>query len=371
MLSDRMTYRALAGTELKVSAIGMGALGFQRVRLDHDEIRAVVERALDRGVNLLDTAYAYGRGYQEEAIGPVVERRRDECVILTRSHLREPEEFKESVEGSFSRLRTDHIDIFQLHDVSTEEDYEKLLANGVCEMLAEKVEEGSIGYAGVSTHGPLDLVERLITSGRFRVLTVAYNVANRKRQQGDGEDMRNTPELVFPLCHREDVGVTIMKPFGGGVLVQKAPDGTKLSPVDCLRYVLANPYVAAAAPGVENIQQLEEVLPAGEPGREMTPAQKEELEQQALQWGMYFCRKCGYCLPCTEGIEIPQVMAALETYQLATTEEQKNKALESYRQIEPKASECSECEKCQERCPYDLPIMERMKEAADIFERQR
>jgi len=119
MICENMQYRRLCGTEMDVSVVSLGSIGFMRGNCAPDEIAAIANRALDLGVNLIDTAYAYQRGEIEEALGLVVEKRRDECFILTRSHMREPDQFRETMEGSFRRLRTDYIDIFQLHDVST------------------------------------------------------------------------------------------------------------------------------------------------------------------------------------------------------------------------------------------------------------
>ena len=368
MISEDMQYRRLAGTDMDVSVVSLGSIGFMRGNCAPDEIAAIANRALDLGVNFIDTAYAYQRGEVEKALGPVVQKRRDECFLLTRSHVREPDEFKETMEGSFERLRTDYIDVFQLHDVSSEELYQKLMENGIYDMMREKVEAGSIGYAGISTHGDADLMREMVTSGRFSVITVAYNLTGTKRQQADGEFLGETESEILPLAHRKGVGVTVMKPFGGGALLQEAPDGTRLSAVDCLLYILSNPYVTTVSSGVDNMAQLEEDIRAGMPGMALTEQQRADLEQKGRHWGTYFCRQCGYCLPCTEEIEIPGVMKALETCRAAGSEEAARSAREAYQKMDAKASDCVECGDCEERCPYELPIMDRMKEAADIFE---
>ena len=369
MISENMQYRRLPGTEMDVSVVSIGSLGFSRAGVDADGIAAIVNRALDLGVNFIDTAYAYGEGDIEKAIGPVLEKRRDECFVLTRSHEREPDEFKRTMAGCFDRLRTDYIEIFEPHDVSSFEDYEKLTRNGVFDMVAEKVAEGKIGYAAISTHGPLDLVKEIVTSGRFSVITVAYNLTGRKRSLDDGEFMGDTADVILPLAHQHGVGVTVMKPFGGGRLLREAPDGTRLSPVKCLLYILANPYVATASPGVESLAQLEEDVGAGRPGMALSDEEKAELEELGRQWGMYFCRQCGYCLPCSEDIDIPKVMDLLESRRAAQDDPEKISSIRnSYRELQVNASDCVECGDCEERCPYDLPIIERMKESVELME---
>jgi predicted aldo/keto reductase-like oxidoreductase len=364
-----MRYAKLKGTDLEVSVVSLGSIGFMRGKLEAEGIQAIANRALDLGVNFIDTAYAYARGVVESALGPVVEKRRDEMIILTRSHMREPDEFKETMEGSFERLRTDYIDIFQLHDVTRAELYEQLMQTGIYAMLAEKVKEGRIGYASISTHGTVDLMREIVTCGKFSVITVAYNLTGSKRSQGDGEFINDTADVILPLAWEKNVGVTIMKPFGGGAVLEEAPDGTRLSPVKCLLYVLANPYVATVSPGVDSMEQLEEDLQAGQPGMGLSDEEKKELEEQGARWGQFFCRQCGYCLPCSEEIDIPKVMKALQDVRAASETPNRAKSLkEKHQGLLAKAADCAECGDCEERCPYDLPIVERMKEAADLLE---
>lgn len=369
MASETMEYRRLAGTDMNLSVISLGSLGFCRADRSAEEIRRITERALDEGVNFIDTAYAYESGRIEKALGPIMESRRHEVHVLTRSHMREPEEFKESLEGSFERLRTDYIDIFQLHDVSSRELYEQLLENGVYDILMEKVDRGRIGHAGISTHGSGDLMEEMVTSGRFSVVTVAYNLTGTKRQRGDDEFVDETARRVLPLAREENVGITVMKPFGGGTLCREAPDGTRLSAVDCLLYVKANPLVTTISPGVNSMEQLEEDLSAGRTDKRLTDEQIEELEQQAQKWGRYFCRQCGYCMPCAVEIDIPAVMDALETYEADPDDGQTvESARESYAELNIPPSECIECGECEEKCPYSLPIIDRMQKAARVLE---
>lgn len=367
MKSSTMEYRHLPGADIEVSAVSMGTLGFPRGKCSSDEIAALTHRALDLGVNFIDTAHAYGRGDIEAALGPVLETRRDDVAILTRGHLREPDEFREAFEGSFERLRTDFIEVFELHDVTNAETYEKVMTNGIYDMVREKVEQGKIGCVGISSHGPRELLETMITSGRFKVITVAYNLTGTKRSHGDGELLSNTGECIMPLAREHGIGITVMKPFGGGAILQKAPDGTRLTPGECLRYVLANPLVSTVSPGVNDMAQLEEAVAAGQPGPQLTDGQKAALEEKGRKWGQFFCRRCGYCLPCEKEIQIPSAMQLYEEVRAAGADAARA-MLPRYEKFGVKPSECVECGVCEERCPYDLPISERMRELAAVFE---
>jgi len=359
MKSSMMEYRHLPGADIEVSAVSIGTLGFPRGKCSPEQIAAITNRALDLGVSFIDTAHAYGRGDIEAALGPVVEKRRDEVAVLTRGHLREAEEFREAFEGSFERLRTDFIDVFQLHDVTNAETYEKVMTNGIYDMVREKVEQGKIGCVGISSHGPRELLEDMIASGKFSVITVAYNLTGTKRSHGDGEQVTNTAECIMPLAREHGVGVTVMKPFGGGAILQEAPDGTRLTPGECLRYVLSNPLVSTVSPGVNDMAQLEEAVAAWQPGTCLSEQEKTALEEKGREWGQFFCRRCGYCLPCEKEIQIPNAMCLFEEVR-AAGEGSANRMMPRYEKLGVKPSECIECGVCEERCPYDLPISERM-----------
>ena len=368
MKSERMQYRLMRGAGIEVSAVSLGTLGYLRGNMSAAAFGRLVGHALDGGVNLIDTAYAYADGDVEKAIGPVLEKRRDEVHVLTRSHFRTADEFKKTFEGSFERLRTDYIDIFEFHDVGSREDYEKIFSNGLYDMAREAEEKGRVGCVGISTHAKRELMETICASDKFRVITLGYNLTGTKRTHHDGEDAGDTAGVIMPLAGEHGMGITVMKPFAGGTLLQPAPDGTRLTVAECLRYILANPLVGSVSPGVDSIEQLDEALEAGRPGRALTKRQLKQLEKKGSRWGLHFCRRCGYCLPCKEKIEIPAVMKLLEYHRGAADEERKKQVAKQYEGLKVKASACVECRKCEEKCPYKLPVSERMKEAAEAFE---
>lgn len=138
-----MEYRLLGNTDLRVSVIGIGSLGFSRARATPEEIERIVNRALDLGINIIDTAYAYGEGEAEKAIGRVTKYRRKECIILTRSHLRSPKEFAQTINKSLQNLNTEAIDIYQMHDVTRPGEFETLMSNGVFNELKKAQKSGA------------------------------------------------------------------------------------------------------------------------------------------------------------------------------------------------------------------------------------
>jgi len=368
-----MEFRKLGSTGLKVSVVGLGTLGFARVGLFNKgeegvkEISYIVNRALDLGINFVDTAFAYGNGVAETGVGAVVKARRKDCIVLSRSHVwqtsEKPEDTASSIDNSLKRLNMEAIDVFEVHDVTKPESYKMVRGKGIYDVVKKAKKDGKLRFIGFSTHGSAEMMKEMINSGDVDVLTVAYNLTGHRRMLADGDDIRKTEEEILPLCKEKGIGITIMKPFGGGVMTQPAPDGTKLTPLKLLKFVVQNPYVNSVTPGVNYTYQIEELVKAGDPAYRLSDKEISELRETALKWGKDFCRQCGYCLPCENNIKIPEMMNILRYAQNKDPRVQKH-VREHYAKMEVKADACTECKKCEERCPYGLPISAKMKELA-------
>ena len=359
-----METRRLGRTELEVTLLGVGTLGFPRVQTHGKEIVAILKRALDEGINIIDTALVYAAGEMEKCVGEAIQGRRSECVVLSRSVCREPEKMSDDVETSLGNLKTDYVDIYQLHDVTRPGDVAK--AEDLLAALDKARDQGKVRFIGISTHGATDDVRAMIASGAVDVLTIAYNVTQHKRSLGDGEDLSRTPSDVLPFAKEHDVGVTIMKPLGGGRLTQAGPSGEPpLDPVKAIRYVMQNPFVGAVTPGVGTMEELLEDLKAADPANALSLDEMHAIEERGRKWGVDFCRQCGYCLPCTNDLPIPGLMAMAQQLRSGGTVEKIRDALVKL-DLSPEG--CTQCGECEKRCPYGLPIQERLKELFDATE---
>jgi len=370
-----MEYRILGKTGLRVSVIGVGGLGFTRANLctpdrkGLPEIEKIINMALDLGVNIFDTAYAYGGGIPEEGLGLVMKKRRKDAIILSRTHVYQrsdnPADTVLSLETSLKRLQTDVVDIYQLHDISSLESFEKVVNLGIYDALKRAKKEGKIRFIGFSTHGGYEVAKKMIETEDVDVLTVSYNILHRKRSAGDKENLKEIAEKLFPFAKEFNIGMTVMKPLGGSALTCQDADGKSLSAVKMIRYVVQNPYIHSVTPGIDSIAQLEEDVNAGDPSFALTAQDIKEFEDEAKKWGTEFCRQCGYCRPCPQDINIPSVLKNLMEWRRT----KKESVIASYGKLEVKASACVECKVCEERCPYHLPISGMMSEAADLFEK--
>ena len=370
-----MEYRILGKTGLKVSVVGVGGLGFTRANLctpdrkGLPEIESIINRALDLGVNVFDTAYVYGGGIPEEGLGLVMKTRRKEAVILSRTHVYQqsdnPVDTTLSLETSLKRLKTDVVDIYQLHDVSSLESFEKVTRLGIYDALKTAKKQGKVRFIGFSTHGGFEVAKKMIETGDVDVLTVSYNILHRKRSAGDRENLRETGEKLFPFAKKFNIGITVMKPLGGSSLICQDAEGKSLSAVKLIRYIVQNPYIHTVTPGIDNMSQLEEDVKAGDQSFALTTQDIKEIEDEANKWGKEFCRQCGYCKPCTQDINIPAVLKNLMEWRRTKHE----KVRESYNNLKVKASACTACKVCEERCPYHLPISDMMAEASSELEK--
>ncbi len=324
--------KILGSTGLKVRTIGFGGIPIQRV--SEEETIEIVRRCYELGMNFFDTARAYT--VSEERVGKALEDVREEVVIATKSGRRTAEGIEEELAISLKNLRTDYIDIYQLHNLSTRDQWDQIRASGgALEAVTKAKEEGKIHHISVTSHDPVLALE-LVESGLFETLMIPYNYLTPK-----------PAEELFPLCKKHNMGIINMKPFGGGVFSNANT---------ALKYVFNNPDVDVVIPGVMSIAEVEENWSIYEGDITLTSEELELIERDKVELGVQFCRACGYCQPCPQEIPITYLMRAEKQFLRRMgwrpgTAEQMTKAVE-------KGETCIKCRLCESRCPYELPISE-------------
>jgi len=317
-----------------------------------------LNRALDLGINFIDTAKVYGDS--EEKISEAISKRRNEFYISTKSVATTAEQMSEDIKESLKHLRTDHIDLYLCHNLRLESDYNKVMSDGgAMEALLKAKEEGVIGHIGFSCHRFHETMERGIKSGLFEAIMVSYNILNDEL----------VDEKILPLAKSLDVGVIAMKPLAGGILATPPPELNASSKIpvtaeNALRFVLSNEAVTVAIPGVMKLSEVEENAKVGETFSAISDEEKNILVKAAETLGKNFCRSCGYCQPCPQNIRIPMILRQLAYFKNYGLKEW---AQGRYRNMEVKADACSECEKCREKCPYGLDVPKMLKEAHTLL----
>ena len=324
-----MQSKLLGKTGLRVARLGFGGIPIQRV--DEAATRALMERMLACGINYIDTA----RGYtiSEKLLGAALEGMRDKFVLATKSMARTKEAMASDIQTSLGNLRTDYIDLYQVHNPSMAE-LDKLIApGGALDALLEAKAAGKIGHIGLSAHSAA-VFERALTLDWVETVMFPYNVVET---QGE--------ELIRRAAER-GVGFVCMKPLAGGAL-----EDANLA----LRFIAANPDVAVIIPGMREVREIDENFAAVENTAPLTEDERAKIDAIRKELGMQFCRRCDYCQPCTAGVPISGVFLMegyLKRYGL------RDWALQRYASFSKKAEDCVKCGACEARCPYQLPIRE-------------
>ncbi len=371
---DPASRRTLGRTGLKVGLLGLGAVPGKPTLL--------YNAALDAGVNLLDTAKAYGD--DELRKRPVVKARRKEIVLCSKTYIsvggKKPAEIKKQAkadcERSLKRLGTDWLDIYHIHAAGHlvwRPQYAPLL-----EAFEELRREGKIRFIGVSTHraaGDPEGVVKTLDTGKIDVLLVGYNFLHPKKPF----------EKIFEAVRRNHVGVIAMKTGAGNFKQAYLPDKAvewreefgilkkhwrllprlrpflkegRSVPATGLAWALARPEVACAISALRNFDQLRENLEAAAgAGRPLDRNQKALLDRYKSEAGHLACRLCGSCLDaCPQGVNLPEA-ARTTMYVLGYQDLGRARTLQASLPPRERADRCILCGICAGACPHgvDLP----------------
>ena len=322
-----MRYTTLGKTGMRISAVGFGGIPIQKV--DVPTVRTLMERLCEAGVNYIDTA----RGYtvSEAYLGEALEGLRDRFVLATKSMARTREAMEKDIETSLRNLRTDVIDLYQVHN-PTPADLERVIApGGALEALLAAKAAGKIRHLGVTAHTAA-VFERALELDWVETIMFPYNIVET---QG---------EALIRRAAEQNVGFICMKPLAGGAL-----ENATLA----LRFIAQNPDISVVIPGMASLEEIEQNIAAGQDNAPLTQAELAEIETIRRELGTQFCRRCNYCQPCTAGINISGIFVLegyLQRYGLGDW------AKTRYADMKVKAGDCIGCGACESRCPYELPI---------------
>lgn len=338
-----MKTKKLGKTGLEVSIVGFGGIPIQR--LTEAEAVQVVQRCLDLGITFLDTANAYttsekriGKALADSAIP------RKRVVIATKTGARDKAGAQEHLELSLKHLQTDYIDLWQFHNVTTFEAYEQVLCpGGAMEAAQAALRAGKVRHIGITSHS-MDVALKAVPSGHFETLQFPFNFVTSE-----------PADELLPLAQKHNLGFIAMKPFAGGML-----DDANLA----IKYLLQFDNVVPD-PGVESSAEIEEIVGIVTSDWELTPQERQEIERIRAEVGTRFCRRCEYCQPCPEGVNISLVVNVHSFYKRFAAESFSTgwvaEGMES-------ARNCVECGECEEKCPYHLPIREMIVENLAFYD---
>lgn len=380
-----MKYRILGRTGIRVSAIALGCEGFMHKTAE--EVKADFDFAIAHGVNFVDI-YSSNPDLRSN-IGAALSGRRKEFVI--QGHLctawennqylrtRNPQKTIASFESQLQQLRTDYLDIGMIHYVDALNDFHRVFEGEIIRIVRQLKADGRIQWIGMSSHNPV-VARMAVETGLVDVVMFSINPAYDLQPANENVDalwadesyagaLHNIDpdrERLYELCERMNIGIDVMKAYGGGDLLseENSPFGRAMTPVQAIEYALTRPAVAAVMIGCKNREEIAAALAwceASSEERDYTPVLA-GLEQ--FSWRGH-CMYCGHCAPCTAGIDIASVN---KFYNLTLAQgEIPETVREHYKTLAHHASECIECGGCETRCPFGVEIVAAMRKACDRF----
>lgn len=362
-----MEYRKLPkGTE-EISVLGFGGSGIHQA--GEAEGVATIRAAMERGINYFDLAVSEASAfplYRAAFAG-----HRDKVYLQMHfgadyssgsyGWTTDIKRIKRGMDWLMKELDTDYIDFGFIHCIDQDEDLEKYISSGALAHIQKLKEEGVVRHIGLSSHTPA-IVNKLLDMGILDVVMFSINPAYDYREGEYAYGEVDEREALYRRCQAQGVGITVMKPFGGGQLLDKrlSPFGQALTESQCIQYALDKPGVLDVLPGIRSRADLDRVLA-------YLTASTEERDYSAI--GSFApaeaegrCVYCAHCHPCPVGLDIALIN---KYYDLAKAGDAL--ASDHYRKLALHAGDCVSCGHCDGRCPFHVDQSGRMKEIAGYF----
>ncbi len=369
-----MEYRKLPrGDEReKFSVLGLGAGNLREC--SEDEIEAIFRKAFDNGINFVDLCAGSKKVYAP--FGRAIKECRNKVFFQTHfgavyndkgeyGWSRDYETVKKTFLWELEEMNTEYVDFGFLHCVDEESDFEELNKSGIFDFLKQMKQEGKVKHIGFSSHTP-SVSDKLLDTGMMDMIMFSINPAY-DLEKGDEYGIGTTKERaeLFRRCERDGVGISVMKPFHGGQLLDEktSPFRVAMTRYQCLQYAIDRPGVLSVVPGVRNLSDLDELLGF----INATPEEKDysvvaKFTPESAQGN---CVYCNHCQPCPAGIDIGIVN---KYYDLAMVGDKM--AENHYDKLEINANACIKCGHCNSRCPFGVKQQEKMQNIREYFNRE-
>ena len=368
-----MKYRVLGKTNVEVSALGFGCMRLpvlENDTIDEAEAIRIIRMGIDSGINYLDTAFGYHNGQSEILVGKALkDGYRGKAYLATKLPLWSvncEEDVEKIFNEQLTKLDTDYIDFYLLHAVNNESWETKVLKFDILPKLEKKLAEGKIRHLGFSFHDDLDIFKKIIDSyDKFEFCQIQFNYIDTDYQAGiEG----------LEYAASKGLGVIVMEPLLGGKLANPSDKIKEVlsdnkTPVEwALDFVWNRPEVGMLLSGMGSEQMVSDNISYADSSFEGMLSEDElNMLSKAKfvfdEMNLVPCTGCEYCMPCPEGVRIPEVFSAFNKI----TEGGRRLVKEIFPDIESNASLCKKCGKCEAACPQHIQITEMLRKVKNQF----
>ena len=375
-----MEHRVIGTTGLRASILGFGAMRFPMDEKDgksiirEDESIEMTLKALDLGINIIDTAYPYCHQQSEMVLGKALEewnrRKKGSTIYISTKfptwRATKKGDYRRHLEEQLEILGVNCIDFYHFHTLNENYYEEKVIKLGLLPEAIKAKQEGIIRHIAFSFHDIPEVMKKIIDTGYFEAVLCQYNIMDR------------TNEEAISYARKKGLGVFIMGPLAGGRIkdAEFFKESYNKDPSDisrlALRFVFSNPDVSVAFSGMQSIKMIEENVAVAAGDYRISEKDMEILNEFSGKKEikeLIPCNNCGYCLPCPNDVAIPKILKIFNYYKLTNIHgnsrfQYKNLVLDGISKL---ADACSECGQCEENCPQNIEIIKILKEAHKLF----
>jgi predicted aldo/keto reductase-like oxidoreductase len=376
-------YRNFGRLDWKVSALGFGAMRLPIIngdasKIDEPEAVRMIRYAVDHGVNYLDTAYPYHRGKSEIVVGKALQGGyRERTRLATKMPtwlINSQKDMDKYLDEQLARLQMDHVDFYLFHGLD-EERWQKLEKLDVLKWAEKKMDEGKFRYLGFSFHDEYRVFKKIINSyDGWTLCQIQYNYMDEQYQAG-------TKGLNYAAS--KGLAVVVMEPIAGGRLavippkeIQELWDKAtpKRTPAEwALQWVWNHPGVSVTLSGMSTFEQVKENVESANRSGANILTDKElcvisQVRRGYKRLGFVGCTGCRYCMPCPEGVNVPEIFSLYNEYYVVNRDDEIKRKYWEHITPESQAKRCARCGRCEELCPQHLQIREILSRAAMLFE---
>lgn len=363
-----MIYREYGKTGKKISIIGFGGMRFKNID-DRDECVRMVIEAAESGINYFDTAPAYFGTKSEEIFGEAfleLKRRKIPFYCATKTSKSDEKSIRQEVEQQLKRLNIEAIDFYHIWCIITLDEWYKRKRNGVIEAFVKLKEEGLIRHICISSHLIGDQIKEVLREEAIEGVLLGYSVYNFPLR-----------EPALEQVAKKNLGCVVMNPLGGGIIPQnpelfefvKTKENESVVEAS-LRFLFAHPHITSALVGFGENSEIKEALSAVNGYQGIPQAELQRIKAHFNEAFNDLCTGCRYCDNCPEGIPVPKLMDAYNYRKLYSDPQKALNRLKWHWGLSPDVIEkCQECGLCEESCTQHLPIIQRLKEIAELWQK--